>query len=75
MQLTYTVDSTNFSVKVYSDEQEKPIIFQPDWPNGTPWGSFAEAENWAQLCINSIEDAAAPYAPAGPGIDPEPKPT
>lgn len=73
MAFSYTTDSVTFAVKIYTDNQTEPIIFQPDWPNGTPWASKQDAEIWAQLCIASIEDISAPYAPAGPGIAPEPK--
>jgi hypothetical protein len=73
MNLRYEVDQNDFSVKIFSDTQEQPIIFQPDWPNGTPWGSSTEAELWAQLCIQAIVDDNAPYAPAGPGLSGEPK--
>jgi hypothetical protein len=73
MTLTYTVDENN-AVRIYSDEQSEPIIFQPDWPNSTPWADAQEAAAWAELCIASITDPAAPYAPSGPGLSPEPKP-
>lgn len=73
MNLTYLIDSNNFAVKIYSDDRPEPIIYQPDWPNGTAWSSAAEAESWAQLCIQAITDENAPYAPAGPGLAGEPK--
>lgn len=73
MHLSYTVDNTNFAIRIYSDIQIEPIIYQPDWPNGSPWSSKQEAETWAGLCILSIEDPNAPYAPAGPGLSGEPK--
>ena len=73
MSFTYTVDPNSFVVNIYTDNQTEPVIFQPDWPNGTPWASSAEAETWAQLCIASIESPTAPYAPAGPGLAGEPK--
>jgi hypothetical protein len=73
MAFSYTTDPNTFAVKIYTDNQTEPVIFQPDWPNGTEWSSKQEAETWAQLCIASIEDPAAPYAPAGPGIAGEPK--
>lgn len=74
MAFTFTTDPTTFAVSIYSDSQIEPVIFQPDWPNGTPWVSKNEAETWAQLCIASIENPNAPYAPAGPGLQGEPKP-
>lgn len=73
MAFSYTTDPNTFAVKIYTDTQVEPVIFQPDWPNGTQWGSQQEAATWAQLCIASIEDPAAPYAPAGPGLPGEPK--
>lgn len=73
MNLTYTVDDTTFAVRIYIEGQNEPIIYQPDWPNSTPWASHTEAELWAQLCIQAIVDNDAPYAPAGPGLPGEPK--
>lgn len=75
MNLTYTVDDTTFAVRIYTEGQSDPIIYQPDWPNSTPWASHTEAELWAQLCIQAIVDDDAPYAPAGPGLPGEPKAT
>lgn len=75
MHLTYTIDDTTFAVRIYREGQNDPIIFQPDWPNSTPWSSHTEAELWAQLCIQAIVDDNAPYAPAGPGLSGEPKAT
>jgi hypothetical protein len=73
MNLTYAVDNDSFVVNIYSSDNPVPIIFQPNWPNGTAWGSYVDAENWAQLCILSITDTDAPYAPSGPGLAGEPK--
>lgn len=73
MNLTYTVDPTTFAINIFTEGKEQPIVFQPDWPNGTPWGSSTEAELWAQLCIQAIVDDNAPYAPAGPGLSGEQK--
>lgn len=73
MALTYNVNEINFAVSIYTDTQPEPIIYQPNWPNGTVWGSSTDASTWAVLCIASIEDPLAPYAPAGPGLPGEPK--
>lgn len=71
----YIIDNNTFAVKIYPNPyvNSTPLISQPYWPNGTPWGSYQEAESWALLCIQSIENPAAPYAPAGPGLIGEPK--
>jgi hypothetical protein len=73
LNLTYTVDPNDFSIKIYASGQNEPIVYQPDWPNSTPWSSAAESALWAQLCIQSIVDTDAPFAPAGPGLAGEPK--
>jgi len=73
MNLTYTINQNSFVVNIYISGNPTPIIYQPNWPNGTSWNSYNDAENWAQLCILSISDPEAPYAPAGPGLSGEPK--
>jgi len=74
MAFSYTISETNV-VNIFSDTQSAPVIIQPNWPNGTSWSSSEEAESWAQLCIAAMEDPAAPYAPAGPGLAGENKPS
>jgi hypothetical protein len=71
---SYVIDNNNL-VKIYTDTQTEPVIIQPNWPNGTPWASSAQASDWAQACINAMSDPLAPYAPSGPGLDPQPKPS
>lgn len=73
MSFTYTVDE-NKLIKIFSNTQQEPVIVQPNWPNGTQWTSIEEASNWAELCIASMENQQAPYAPAGPNIPAENKP-
>lgn len=73
MSFSYSVLDNNV-VHIYSDSKPDPVIIQPNWPNGTPWGSTEEAENWAQLCVLAMTDPSAPYAPSGPGLDGDPKP-
>lgn len=73
MNLHYTINPSSFAINIYMSGNSIPIIFQPNWPNGTSWESYADAENWAQLCILSITDDDAPYAPAGPGLNGDPK--
>jgi hypothetical protein len=73
MNLTYTINNDSFVVNIYVSGNPTPVIYQPNWPNGTEWGTYNEADTWAQLCILSITDPDAPYAPAGPGLNGEPK--
>ena len=71
---TYTVNDAN-TVEVFVEGQEAPMLRQPHYPNQDAFGTKAEAEEWAQLFIASMEDEDAPFAPAGKGIAGEPKPT
>jgi hypothetical protein len=71
---TYTVNDAN-TVEVFVEGQEAPMLRQPHYPNQDAFDTKAEAEEWAQLFIASMEDEDAPFAPAGKGIAGEPKPT
>lgn len=71
---TYTVNNEN-AVEVFVEGQEPPMLRQPHYPNGDAFDTKAEAEEWAQLFIASVEDENAPHAPAGKGLAGEPKPT
>jgi len=73
MNLVYTIDQNSYNVNIYISGNNIPIINQPNWPNGESWSSYNEADQWAQLCIMSIRQPDAPYAPAGPGLSGEPK--
>ena len=73
MNLSYTIDNDSFAINIYVSGNPMPIIFQPNWPNGVPWNDYNDANLWAQLCILSITNPEAPYAPAGPGLNGESK--
>jgi hypothetical protein len=65
----------NNTVELFSDTQEAPFIRQPNWPNQAPWADAAEARSWAEMYVEAIEVADAPYAPNGPGEERQAKPT
>jgi hypothetical protein len=71
---TFEIDENN-AVKIFKEGQEAPMIFQPDWPNGTPWANAAEATTWAEVFIANLEDPEyafmAGYGPEEPKL---PKP-
>jgi hypothetical protein len=73
--MRYEIEKETHAVKIFEDNSDVPSIFQPDWPDLTPWANAKEAEKWAKLYIKSIEDESAPFAPSGPKKDGEPKPT
>jgi hypothetical protein len=63
---TYTIDPTNFSVKIFVEGTLSPIMYQPSWPDGTPWLSEHSARIWAEATLLSLEDPNSPPAPTGP---------
>ena len=54
-----------------------PAIYQPHWPDGTPWGNATEAENWAKAFIEIYTNPDYEVVP-GPNPDqpimPRPEP-
>jgi hypothetical protein len=75
MALRYEIETGTNAVRVFYPDADAPSLFQPDWPDQTPWADAAEATAWAQLYIASVEDEDAPYAPTGPGQPAKAKPT
>lgn len=73
--MRYEIEQGTHAVRIFNEGSNVPCIFQPDWPDTTPWASAEEAAQWAELYIASCEDEAAPYAPSGPGQPGQPKPT
>lgn len=73
--MRYEIEEGTNAVRIWYDDSEIPSIYQPDWPDTTPWAGPEEAAHWAELYIASIEDELAPYAPNSPGVPGEPKPT
>lgn len=62
----YEVDNKNI-VRIWDtenpNENNEPFFLQPDWPNGTPWASKAEASAWAELLIESIANPESEFVP------------
>lgn len=62
--LTYEIDDFG-AVVIYSSEVAEPVIYQPTWPDNTPW-SEGEAELWAEAQILAMTDETAPLAGVTP---------
>lgn len=73
--MRYEIEEGTHAVRIFEDDSDVPSIFQPDWPDTTPWANADEAIQWAELYIASVEDESAPFAPSGPNKEGEPKPT
>jgi hypothetical protein len=65
MKFRYEIDKNN-AVWIYADSNKVASVFQPDWPDTTPWANKAEAETWAKNWILAVTDETA----ALPGNNP-----
>lgn len=81
MSYRYEIDKKN-AISMWDDSNPnpggEPFLFQPEWPNGTPWASKAEAETWAKAFIETLENAQSefvagdsPEEPLKPRVFPE----
>lgn len=75
MTLRYDIEVGTNAVRVYYPDSDVASLYQPNYPDGSPWIDADDANAWAQLYIASVEDEEAPFAPNGPGLAGEPKPT
>jgi hypothetical protein len=75
MALRYEIEEGTNAVRVFYPDSDVASLFQPDWPDQTPWEDATEAATWAELYIASIEDEDAPYAPNTRGEAGKAKPT
>jgi hypothetical protein len=55
--MIYKINDNN-EIFIWAEEsdpdKDTPMLYQPTWPNGTSWESFEQAENWANVYINSL---------------------
>jgi hypothetical protein len=49
---------------------EFPVISQPHWPDRTPWNSATEAEEWANVYIESVTNPDYGYSPGSNPSEP-----
>jgi hypothetical protein len=72
MNFRYEIDKNN-AVWIFVDGNEVASVFQPDWPDTTPWANKAQAEAWAKAWIKSMTDPTAPFAGNSPSKPTEPR--
>jgi hypothetical protein len=65
----------NNTVEIFAEGSDVPFLRQPNWPNQAPWADAAESRAWAEMFVEAIEVADAPFAPVGPGLERQAKPT
>lgn len=70
MTYRYEIDENN-AIHMWINTQEEPFIFQPDYPDGTPWADRADAVAWAEAKIAELSDIENPMAPDFPNQEPQ----
>lgn len=64
--MRYTIDDEN-AARAFMDDSDVPFLYQPHWPDGTPWASKEEAEGWI---LAKIEELTNPDHTVVPGNNP-----
>jgi hypothetical protein len=71
--MRYEITNENV-VLVFNDGDIMPFLSQPDYPNSDKW-TKAEATEWAEIYIASLDKSNLFYAPDGRGLARKAKPT
>lgn len=69
----YEVDETN-AVRIWNAadaEDAAPFLFQPDWPDTTPWASEEEAREWATTYIEALDDPESEFLAGNSPAEPK----
>jgi len=78
----FEIDTEN-AIRIWdnenSNDSEAPFMFQPDFPDTTPWADAAQATDWAEVFIASLVDPESELVAGNspdthPAIRPEPEP-
>jgi len=78
----FEIDTDN-AIRVWDNENpnenDAPFMFQPDWPDVTPWADAAQATDWAEVFIASLVDPESEFVAGNspdthPALRPEPEP-
>ena len=78
----FEIDTDN-AIRIWDNvtigEQGAPFMFQPDFPDTTPWADAAQATEWAEVFIASLIDPESEFIAGNspdthPAIRPEPEP-
>jgi hypothetical protein len=72
MTYRYEIDKLN-AIKVF-DSNDVQILWQPDWPDFTPFADSQEAETWAEQFILSLSDPTADLPGDNPSEPTKPNP-
>lgn len=73
--IRYEIDAETFAITMWDGINEDPFMFQPWYPDSTPWADAADADRWAQLKVAELTDNTAPRAGNSPDQLTIPRPT
>jgi hypothetical protein len=76
--MRFEIDENN-AIYAFDSDSDVPFLFQPDWPDLTPWADEAQATDWAEVFIASLVDPLSEFVAGNspdthPAIRPEPEP-
>lgn len=60
--MRYEIDNKN-TVRVFEEGSDIPFALQPTWPDNTAWTTKAEAKDWAELLIESMQNPLSEFIP------------
>lgn len=73
MALTYEIDADK-AIHVY-DEAGVKVLYQPDYPDFTPFATKKQAETWAKQFIKFMTDETAEMPGDNPDMPTKPRPS
>jgi hypothetical protein len=66
MSYRFEIDEVN-AIRVWDldhpNKDNAPFFYQPDWPSGIAWADAEEAQAWAELFIESLENPESEFVP------------
>jgi len=64
MRYTIQINDKN-EIRIWDNdnpnELNAPFLYQPDWPDGTAWANKEEAQAWADLFVESLQNPESEY--------------
>lgn len=73
MAMRYEIEPGTFAIRIFNGDDTVPFQYQPDYPNGDPFDSEAEAIAWAEASIAAHDPEVLVNAPIGKGVAPASK--
>jgi len=74
MRYEYKIDK-NLVLQIWDkekpNEEMKPFLEQPYWPDGTQWADKAQAENWAKAYIEALANPNSEFVAGNSPDKPE----